>query len=146
VGRYLEADPIALAGGFNSEFGIEWYGYAGENPLRYSDRRGLSYFDDRGCPGCEDTCCCAAVKYGPDACPGASPPRIPVEPGKPPPTPKRPTCETIEQQPPPPKPPIPNLGEDKYKLCVRACQAAASNAVLRAACYAMCLGVLAENL
>ena len=70
VGRYLELDPIALAGGFNGEFGPDWYGYANQNPLRWTDRRGLSYFDDRLCPGCEDTCCCAEVKWGPGSCPG----------------------------------------------------------------------------
>jgi RHS repeat-associated protein len=41
VGRYLELDPIAKAGGFNGFFGPNWYGYAEGNPLRRSDRRGL---------------------------------------------------------------------------------------------------------
>lgn len=34
-GRYLSPDPIGLAGGRNG------FGYAGENPLKYSDRSGL---------------------------------------------------------------------------------------------------------
>lgn len=41
VGRYLEPDPIALGGGFNGEFGPEWYGYASQNPLLYFDMSGL---------------------------------------------------------------------------------------------------------
>ncbi len=41
VGRYLELDPIARAGGFNGFYGPNWYGYAEGNPLKYSDRTGL---------------------------------------------------------------------------------------------------------
>jgi len=44
VGRYLEPDPIALAGGFNGEFGPEWYGYAAGNPLRYTDFDGRDIY------------------------------------------------------------------------------------------------------
>lgn len=41
VGRYLELDPIAKAGGFNGFYGPNWYGYAEGNPLRYTDVMGL---------------------------------------------------------------------------------------------------------
>jgi RHS repeat-associated protein len=44
VGRYLELDPIALAGGFNGFYGPNWYGYAEGNPLRYSDPWGLEVY------------------------------------------------------------------------------------------------------
>jgi RHS repeat-associated protein len=97
VGRYLELDPLAMEGGFNSEFGVDWYNYASANPLIHIDPTGE--FDNGSCPGCEDTCCCAAVKYGPDACPGAPPPNP-----KPKPKPT-PTCD-----PPPPPPPPPGNG------------------------------------
>jgi RHS repeat-associated protein len=42
VGRYLEPDPIAMAGGFNTAYGVDWYGYANENPLRFADADGTS--------------------------------------------------------------------------------------------------------
>jgi RHS repeat-associated protein len=41
VGRYLELDPVALEGGFNSGFGVDWYGYARQNPLSWTDADGL---------------------------------------------------------------------------------------------------------
>ncbi len=41
MGRYLELDPIALVGYFNTQFGVDWYGYAGQDPLRWDDRTGL---------------------------------------------------------------------------------------------------------
>jgi RHS repeat-associated protein len=42
VGRYLELDPIALRGKFNGRYGLDWYGYALANPLRFGDPLGLS--------------------------------------------------------------------------------------------------------
>jgi RHS repeat-associated protein len=42
VGRYLEPDPLALAGYFNTPHGVDWYGYAFQNPLRYTDPTGLT--------------------------------------------------------------------------------------------------------
>ncbi|MGC3997893.1 MAG: RHS repeat-associated core domain-containing protein [Anaeromyxobacter sp.] len=44
LGRYLEPDPIALGGGFNGEFGVDWYGYANQNPMRYTDPWGLDTY------------------------------------------------------------------------------------------------------
>jgi RHS repeat-associated protein len=41
VGRYMESDPWALDGKFNTPSGVDWYGYALENPLRYTDFMGL---------------------------------------------------------------------------------------------------------
>jgi RHS repeat-associated protein len=41
VGRYLELDPIALAGGSNEGFGPEWHNYGNGNPLRNIDPWGL---------------------------------------------------------------------------------------------------------
>ncbi len=41
LGRYMEPDPIAVAGGFNGAFGPDWYAYAVQNPLGYVDPDGL---------------------------------------------------------------------------------------------------------
>jgi RHS repeat-associated protein len=73
MGRYMELDPFALDGGFNSKVGVDWLNYVGGRPLSSVDPTGQ--FDNSSCPGCSDTCCCAAAKYGPDACPGSAPPR-----------------------------------------------------------------------
>ncbi|MGC3996459.1 MAG: RHS repeat-associated core domain-containing protein [Anaeromyxobacter sp.] len=50
VGRYLEPDPIALDGEFNSDYGVDWYSYGSGNPLKYTDRFGL-FTKDRACLG-----------------------------------------------------------------------------------------------
>jgi RHS repeat-associated protein len=42
VGRYLEPDPIALRGKMNGFWAPDWYGYANQNPLRFTDPSGLS--------------------------------------------------------------------------------------------------------
>jgi RHS repeat-associated protein len=42
VGRYLELDPIAMAGGMNGAYTADWYGYASQNPLSFIDPLGLS--------------------------------------------------------------------------------------------------------
>ena len=44
AGRYLELDPIAASGGFNSSTGVDWFGYAGASPLRYNDVNGEKPF------------------------------------------------------------------------------------------------------
>jgi RHS repeat-associated protein len=40
VGRYLELDPIAKEGAFNTPLGVDWYGYASGNPMRFIDPNG----------------------------------------------------------------------------------------------------------
>ncbi|HEY6910443.1 MAG TPA: RHS repeat-associated core domain-containing protein [Myxococcales bacterium] len=40
MARYMELDPVALAGGINGKFAPNWYGYANQNPLRWTDPRG----------------------------------------------------------------------------------------------------------
>lgn len=37
----MELDPMAVAGGFNLPYGIEWFGYATGNPTRWTDPLGL---------------------------------------------------------------------------------------------------------
>jgi RHS repeat-associated protein len=44
MGRYLELDPIALEGGFNTEYGVDWYSYASGNPLTKTDPNGLTTY------------------------------------------------------------------------------------------------------
>jgi RHS repeat-associated protein len=44
VGRYLELDPIAKEGSFNTALGVDWYAYASGNPMRWVDRRGEEIF------------------------------------------------------------------------------------------------------
>jgi RHS repeat-associated protein len=44
MGRYMELDPIALAGGFNGPFGPNWYGYAEGNPLENIDYDGRDIY------------------------------------------------------------------------------------------------------
>jgi RHS repeat-associated protein len=41
VGRYLEPDPLALGGHFNTQYGVDWYGYGLGSPFRYTDPMGL---------------------------------------------------------------------------------------------------------
>jgi RHS repeat-associated protein len=59
VGRYLEPDPLALRGGWNTRYGVDWYGYAFQNPLTWTDPRGES-------PSCGGKCdlaqCLSACK------------------------------------------------------------------------------------
>jgi RHS repeat-associated protein len=111
MGRYLKLDPIALGGGFNGEWGPDWYNYGPGNPLSNIDPTGE--FDNGSCPGCEDTCCCAAVKFGPDACPGAPPPKPSPKPGPKPAPPEKPIL-------PPPLPPddCDDECEDNYRACI----------------------------
>jgi len=45
VGRYLELDPVAVAGGFNGEYVPDWFGYANGNPLITIDPIGLAIPD-----------------------------------------------------------------------------------------------------
>jgi RHS repeat-associated protein len=49
IGRYVELDPAAAAGRFNKMWGVDWYGYAGQNPLRRFDRTGLTEHDYQDC-------------------------------------------------------------------------------------------------
>ncbi len=71
VGRYLEPDPLALRGGWNAEWGPDWYNYGEGNPLTHTDPTG-EFLKLEGCPGCEDTCCCSEMK-NPGSCPGGAP-------------------------------------------------------------------------
>ena len=51
MGRYLELDPIAKAGGFNGFYGPNWYGYAEGNPFRWDDPAGLDSTDSSNWAG-----------------------------------------------------------------------------------------------
>jgi RHS repeat-associated protein len=104
VGRYLELDPLALQGGFNTAYGVDWYGYGLQNPMKYWDPWGMV-----PCTLGDTTYTCCLKKYPgcPECCgAGEPPPKIPVKPGEPPPQPKPPpTCETQPpKQPPQPEP------------------------------------------
>lgn len=61
IGRYLELDPIALLGGFNTPSGVDWYNYANGNPLRYFDPWGLYGTND--CSYYEQRCLESGGKY-----------------------------------------------------------------------------------
>jgi RHS repeat-associated protein len=55
VGRYLELDPIAKAGGFNGFRGPNWYGYAEGNPRSVPISPSSRFFP---VPGQEPCPCC----------------------------------------------------------------------------------------
>ncbi len=137
-GRYLELDPITLAGGFNIRYTLDWYNYANGNSLSHADPRGLWPLE--GCPGCMDTCCCSEMK-NPGSCPGAGPP-ITVEPGQPPPTPEPPpTTPNIPPGPPPPDvPPLkPGVGcKGMFDVCMTGCLGKCGNWFTKGACAAGC--------
>jgi RHS repeat-associated protein len=40
MARYMELDPVALLGGMNGQYAPDWYGYANQNPLRWTDPGG----------------------------------------------------------------------------------------------------------
>ncbi len=51
AGRYLELDPMAAMGAFNGSYGPDWYNYANDGPLKYTDRFGLAYTGGPSTPG-----------------------------------------------------------------------------------------------
>jgi len=71
IGRYIESDPIGLAGGLNT------FGYAGANPLLHSDPEGTDYWvegaaeNEQRCPdqGCgAHQSFCVGKPYGKRFC------------------------------------------------------------------------------
>jgi RHS repeat-associated protein len=87
VGRYLERDPIALFGEFNTAYGVDWYGYGLQNPLSYADPGGLL-------PAWLKALVLAWQSYFHTRLP-------PIPPYQPPP----PSCPVTGPPPPPPPPP-----------------------------------------
>jgi RHS repeat-associated protein len=76
VGRYLELDPIAMRGGFNTSYGPAWFEYADQNPLSNTDKAGLGNdnpandLDITSCQqrGCPATANCPSKKWMVNAC------------------------------------------------------------------------------
>ncbi len=61
VGRYLEPDPVAMSGLFNTRYGVDWYGYANQNPLRWTDPLGL--YGTNSCEYYQQRCLESGGKY-----------------------------------------------------------------------------------
>jgi RHS repeat-associated protein len=140
MGRYLELDPIALRGGFNGEWGVEWYEYAGGNPLSFTDRAGR-----QSCPALSTCQGCTWVGET-FVCPGKGVPPfvpipIPVDKDGLPIAPDIDTTETIDVA--PKQPERPPLGQDcaeEYRLCRAACRGiCAATGESNANCQAKCL-------
>jgi hypothetical protein len=84
VGRYLELDPVALKGGFNSEHGPDWYNYVDGNPLRWTDPAGKGVSRDKlwcmESVGCPKAIYCGGTKLDLTSC-GTGCDRCPTLPG-----------------------------------------------------------------
>lgn len=148
-------DPVALEGGFNSTYGVDWYGYGLQNPLRWVDPWGLQVAAcpaGSSCQGCvwiEDMVVCPG---GPIPIPPIIPiippdGPIPIDPSKPLPLP-RPDGECrVEQPQKPVPPPPPRRGcKGEFDVCMGFAAAAPTYAgrVARAAgcaaLYVACIG------